>query len=552
MNSDRKGKMANTLRNFTVKTRLWTQVSACFSVVIFVSILLLSSLYSELKSAKQLETQHIVETSHSLVAHYYDLADTGILTEQTAQQQAKEALSKVRYAENEYVFIFTTDLTMLMHPIKPTLNGTDAENLSDSNGVYFIRELANKVAQRGEGSTQYLWPKSGSSKPIEKISYAKGFEPWGWVIATGVYTDDIDAIYWQETSTIIFILICVAIVTIFATVLVLNSIINPLDAINDTMHKLESTSDLTITADETGKDELTKIAIGLNKMVASFRDIAFSANASVEQLNISVESLDVISQKTKAAMSTQQMEIEQAATAMNEMTATVGEVSHNVVNTANAAHKAHTEAGEGMALLNVAIEAISGLANEVEKAAVVIHKLGTVSEEIGNVTTVINGIAEQTNLLALNAAIEAARAGEQGRGFAVVADEVRALAQRTKESTESIQKMIEDLQKYSQDAVSVMEEGQVYAERTVQQASSADHALKEIVDDISIINDMSTQIATASEEQTAVAEEINRSIITVSEHTQRTVDGSIEIANAGVELKALAIDLKDHVSKFKV
>lgn len=544
--------MENTLRSISVKTRLWLQVSACFAVVIFVALLLLGSLYSELKNAKQLETQHIVETAHSLVKHYAALANQGALSEQDAKQQASNALNTIRYAGNEYIFIFSNDLTMLMHPIKPSLNGTDASNLKDTNGVYFIRELANQISINGQGSIQYLWSKSGASTPVEKISFAKTFTPWGWNIATGVYTDDIDAIYWQETSTIIILLVFVAILTIIATVFVLNSIITPLDTISDTMNRLESTSDLTITMDEKGNDELTKIAKGLNKMVASFRDIAFSANASVEQLNVSVESLDEISQHTKEAMSTQQMEIEQAATAMNEMTATVSEVSHNVVNTANAAHKAHTEAGEGMALLNVAITAISGLASEVEKAAAVIHKLGTVSEEIGNVTTVINGIAEQTNLLALNAAIEAARAGEQGRGFAVVADEVRALAQRTKESTESIQKMIEDLQKYSHDAVAVMEEGQIYAERTVEQASSADHALKEIVDDISIINDMSTQIATASEEQTAVAEEINRSIITVSEHTQRTVDGSIEIANAGVELKALAIDLKDHVSKFKV
>ena len=420
-----------------------------------------------------------------------------------------------------------------MHPIKPSLNGTNSAAMKDLNGVYFTREMVSTAARFGEGSVQYMWPKTPNSTPIDKISYVKQFSPWGWVIATGIYIDDVQATFWQEVSTMVVLIIVIAVISIIITVNVLRSIISPLDRIGSTIHRLEETGDLTLAVDTQGKDELTQIALGLNNMLSSFRDIAFNSNASVEQLNVSTHSLESVANDTKQAMANQQIEIEQAATAMNEMTATVSEVAHNVVNTANAAHKAHKEAGEGMALLNIAIEAISGLANEVEKAAAVIHKLGSVSEEIGNVTTVINGIAEQTNLLALNAAIEAARAGEQGRGFAVVADEVRALAQRTKESTESIQGMIEQLQKYSHNAVVVMEEGLVYAERTVEQAQNADHALKEIVEDIAVINEMSTQIATASEEQSAVAEEINRGIITVSDHTSSTVEATQEIAQAG-------------------
>lgn len=544
--------METTLRQLSVKTRLWAQVSACFAVILVITFLMLNSLYSELKQSKQLETQHIVETAHGIVSFYAEQVASSKMTLEQAQTEAKQVIKAMRYADDEYLFILDTQHTMLMHPIKPSLNGTNSSSLKDPNGVYFIREMVSTATRFGEGSVQYMWPKTPNSPPIDKISYAKQFSPWGWVIATGIYIDDVQATFWQEVSTMVVLIIVIAIISIIITVNVLRSIINPLDRIGSTIQRLEETGDLTLVVDTQGKDELTQIAVGLNNMVSSFRDIAFSSNASVEQLNVSTHSLESVANETKQAMANQQIEIEQAATAMNEMTATVSEVAHNVVNTANAAHKAHKEAGEGMALLNIAIEAISGLANEVEKAAAVIHKLGSVSEEIGNVTTVINAIAEQTNLLALNAAIEAARAGEQGRGFAVVADEVRALAQRTKESTESIQGMIEELQKYSHDAVVVMEEGQVYAERTVEQAKNADHALKEIVEDIAIINEMSTQIATASEEQSAVAEEINRSIITVSDHTASTVDATKDIALAGSELKALAVDLKAHVSKFKV
>ena len=544
--------METTLRQLSVKTRLWAQVSACFAVILVITFLMLNSLYSELKQSKQLETQHIVETAHGIVSFYAEQVESSKMTLEQAQAEAKQVIEAMRYADGEYLFILDNQHTMLMHPIKPSLNGTNSASLKDPNGVHFIREMVSAATRFGEGSVQYMWPKTPNSTPIDKISYAKQFSPWGWVIATGIYIDDVQATFWQEVSTMVLLIVIIAIISIIITVNVLRSIIKPLDRIGSTIQRLEETGDLTLAVDTQGKDELTQIALGLNNMVSSFRDIAFNSNASVEQLNVSTHSLESVANDTKQAMANQQIEIEQAATAMNEMTATVSEVAHNVVNTANAAHKAHKEAGEGMALLNIAIEAISGLANEVEKAAAVIHKLGSVSEEIGNVTTVINGIAEQTNLLALNAAIEAARAGEQGRGFAVVADEVRALAQRTKESTESIQGMIEELQKYSHDAVVVMEEGQVYAERTVEQAQNADHALKEIVEDIAVINEMSTQIATASEEQSAIAEEINRGIITVSDHTSSTVEATQEIAQAGYELKALAVDLQKNVSKFKV
>lgn len=544
--------MEDFFRQYGVKTRLWAQVISCFAVIALISVLMLNTLYNELQTAKQTSTRHLVETAHSIISHYGDQAQSGALTRQQAQQRAKAALEAVRYSDNEYIFILTTDHTMVMHPIKPELNGRDVANNRDPNGLYLFKEMVSVVEREGEGTVEYLWPKSGSSKPVGKISYVKEFAPWDWIVGTGVYVDDIEDTFWSEAASLIVIILVIAVITVLVTIQVLSSIINPLTRIDETIGRLEATSDLTLCVDTSGKDELTHIATGLNSMVSSFRDIAFNTNASVEQLNVATDSLESVANDTKRSMDSQQVEIEQAATAMNEMTTTVTEVAHNVVNTANAASKAHNEAGDGMKLLNTAIEAMNGLASEVEKAANVIHQLGAVSEEIGNVTTVINGIAEQTNLLALNAAIEAARAGEQGRGFAVVADEVRALAQRTKESTESIQKMIEDLQKYSHEAVTVMEEGQVYAHRTVEQAQDADHALKEIVEDISIINDMSAQIATASEEQSAVAEEINRGIINVSEHATTTVKGSSEIADAGSELKALAVALKQQVSKFRV
>ncbi len=213
----------------------------------------------------------------------------------------------------------------------------------------------------------------------------------------------------------------------------------------------------------------------------------------------------------------QKGEVDQVATAMTEMSATVHEVARNATEAAEAAQRADEETGKGKMVVSQAIEAIDLLANEVNDAAQVIHRLEQDSDEIGAVLDVIRGIAEQTNLLALNAAIEAARAGEQGRGFAVVADEVRTLAQRTQQSTQEIQNMIERLQSGAQDAVKAMEQGRSRAQVGVEQAAEAGVSLETIAQAVGTISDMNTQIATAAEEQSVVAEEINLNIVSISD-----------------------------------
>lgn len=250
-------------------------------------------------------------------------------------------------------------------------------------------------------------------------------------------------------------------------------------------------------------------------------------------------------------MGKQQSEISQVATAMNEMHATASEVARSASLAAEAAHHADQEAVVGRDVSLQTIEAIESLASAVEHATGVIESLAKDSEEIGSVLDVIKGIADQTNLLALNAAIEAARAGEAGRGFAVVADEVRTLALRTQKSTQEINDTVEHLQRGAAQAVEAMATGRTQARAGVEQTLKTTACLESIVKAISTINNMNVQIASAAEEQSAVSEEITRSVVAINDLTNETTDGALQTTEASQDVARLASALQEMLRQFK-
>ena len=313
-----------------------------------------------------------------------------------------------------------------------------------------------------------------------------------------------------------------------------------------------SQGDLTHKVSLAGKDEFAWMCWEYSQGRKGFTALVKEMLGSSVQLAAAAEELSAVTEASNSGVMRQQGEIEQVATAMNEMSATVTEVSKNAANAATAAQDADDQAKNGCEVVNTTVETINSLASEVENTSQVIENLKGDSISIGAVLDVIRDIAEQTNLLALNAAIEAARAGEQGRGFAVVADEVRTLASRTQQSTREINDMIERLQNGANQAVNVMEMGRSKAEESVEQAAKAGEALRAITGVVDNIKSMNMQIASAAEEQSATAEEINRNIVNISEVAQETAGGSQQTASASDELARLASDLQGQVSKFKV
>ena len=310
--------------------------------------------------------------------------------------------------------------------------------------------------------------------------------------------------------------------------------------------------DLTVRLQVDRADELGQIAGGFNTFLIKLQNMIREVVGSVQKVSDSSEHTADIAIRTNQGVQRQMAEIDQVATAVHEMTATAQDVARNATQAAEAASHADHSANDGKRIVENTASAISGLAGEIGRAVSVVQTLARDSENINAILVAIRGIAEQTNLLALNAAIEAARAGEQGRGFAVVADEVRNLAQKTQQATEEIQTMIQQLQNGTREVVNVMEQSQARSNDSVRQAQIAAAALESITQAVSVINDMNTQIASAAEEQSAVAEDINRNVTNIGQVAGEVAGGADEASQASAELTRLAEQQRRLINQFKV
>ncbi|WEK10618.1 MAG: methyl-accepting chemotaxis protein [Candidatus Pseudomonas colombiensis] len=350
----------------------------------------------------------------------------------------------------------------------------------------------------------------------------------------------------QLISTLLALLLGV-----LAAVIITRQITRPLRETLAVVERIAS-GDLTQDVRVTRRDELGVLQQGIARMGVTLRELISGIRDGVTQIASAAEELSAVTEETSAGVNSQKVETDQVATAMHEMTATVQEVARNAAEASQAAAAADGEARQGDKVVAEAIAQIERLATEVVRSTDAMTVLQQESDKIGSVMDVIKAVAEQTNLLALNAAIEAARAGEAGRGFAVVADEVRALAQRTQKSTEEIEGLVAGLQNGTQQVANVMNNSRNLTESSVELTRRAGTSLENITRTVSDIQSMNQQIAAAAEQQSAVAEEISRSIINVRDVSEQTAAASDETAASSVELARLGNQLQMMVSHFRV
>ncbi|KPH60734.1 chemotaxis protein [Pseudoalteromonas porphyrae] len=541
------------LRRFTIFQRLAMLVGVVVVGLILLSVTSLAQQYSSLKTEQYIKTKNLVETAHSIIVHYHSLQLNNSLSESQAQARALETIAAMRYDDSNYYWINDFQPAMVMHPIKPQLNGKSLSETKDPDGTRLFVEMVNIVKQHDSGYVPYKWPKPGKDKPVDKIAYVKGFTPWQWIIGSGVYIDTIDESFASLKSLMIINASIIIILLISLSYFIGRSILRPTQLAADMMKDIsQGEGDLTQTLDESGNDEVSRLSRYFNlytkKMRESLKQVAHNAN----EVNQHAHTVDDASKTNHSFIELQNDSSTQVATAMEQMTHQIHDVSRNAEAAEQAASQAASNASDGKNVVAKTIQAIETLSKNIETVSQVTADLAQETNNIGSVLDVIRGIAEQTNLLALNAAIEAARAGEQGRGFAVVADEVRTLASRTGKSTDEIQAMIAKLQTGAQAAVDAVTASRQLSTNTVQQAETANISLSEIERLVSVITDMNGQIARATEQQSSAADEVNLRIGELSQSTEQSLANTSQLSGASDNLKRSSQALTEVVNRFKL
>ncbi|GAA64039.1 methyl-accepting chemotaxis protein [Pseudoalteromonas sp. BSi20311] len=541
------------LRRFTIFQRLAILVGIVILGLIVLSISSLSNQYQALKKEQYLKTKNVVETAYSTIKHYAALEQNQTLTRQQAQSQAIASIRSLRYDDTNYFWINDYQPAMVMHPIKPALEGKDLTNNKDPDGTPLFVEMVSVVKKSGEGYVPYKWPKPGNDNPVDKIAFVKGFDQWQWIIGSGVYLDTIDSAFSQQRTIIIINVVIMIIVVVLFSYFIGRSILTPTRLAAQMMKDIsQGEGDLTRTLNENGNDEISQLSQSFNLFVSKIRESLVLVAKNANDVNDHAHTVDDSSKTSQSFIELQNDSSTQVAAAMEQMTHQIHDVSRNAEAAEQAANEAASNASSGKNVVSKTITAIEALSTNIETVSKVTADLAQESNNIGSVLDVIRSIAEQTNLLALNAAIEAARAGEHGRGFAVVADEVRTLASRTGKSTDEIQAMIAKLQEGAKAAVEAVKSSQEISISTVEQASAANTSLDEIDRLVSVITDMNGQIARATEQQTSAADEVNLRINDLSQSTEQSLGNTNDLTRASDKLKQSSVELSSVVSRFKL
>jgi len=543
------------LTDWRIRTRLIVLTATAVLGLAALGLDSLNDLRSNMLQDRTDRTRLFVEVAGGVIARFHDLSTTGVLSEDEARKQAADTLRRMRYGDGEYFFIVDAQNNFVMHAAKPALEGKSGAELRDPNGKMIIQELV-RVALGNErgGAVDYAFAKPGSDKPVPKVSYAAHFKPWGWVYSTGIYLDDVDQAFRSEAINSLLIIVLAIAVLAGVSVLIGRSVLRQLGG-----EPAEASAiALRIAGGDLGRDmRADQYASGslmhsMAEMQNRLRNIFSSIDRLATTLVSNAGEISVATDEVRRAAEEQATSTSATAASIEELTVSINEVAQNARATGDSSTAAANTAQQGQALVHASADEIEKVSEIVARSSVQIRQLASRSREIGGIADVIKEIAEQTNLLALNAAIEAARAGEQGRGFAVVADEVRKLAERTGKATGEIGSMVVSVQADTDTAVLAMEEAMPQVTRSLGRAREAGSLLASSHHQALESSERVQQVAMATREQASVADDIARHVQHIASMTEETSATVRSNAAAAAELDRLAGELRAAVGYFRV
>ncbi|AOW83822.1 cache domain-containing protein [Vibrio mimicus] len=507
---------------------------------------------TELIDAKKKELQAYLMMGVTAVKPLYESDKAG-----ENQEQAKQILKAMRFDSDGYFFAYDSKGVNTLHAIKPELEGKNLYGMKDENGVAVIAGLID-ASKSGDGFLYFSWHKPTINAQAPKLGYAEYLPKWDWVLGTGIYIDDVDtqvadfraqreADLYDQTISAIGLSVVGLVLTIVVVSMLVSRGITPLQHVVRSLQDVAAGGgDLTARIKVESQDEIGDVAKAFNAFMDKLHPLMTDIRASANNVEIAAQDLDRQTSQASQKMDGHCMETDKVVAAVTEMSATAREVASNTYSTAQAIESANSQIEVAQKEVNLAIDGIGELVNEVNQTSAAVGDLSQQAAKITQVLKVIGDIAEQTNLLALNAAIEAARAGEQGRGFAVVADEVRSLASRTQNSTKEIGDMLNALHQGVSKAVNSMNISQERGEKTALESVQIKESLAGISKAVSLIHDMGIQTASAAEQQSAVAEDINQNLVAIqhivnelSESFKQTESVSASLSHSGQQMGAL-------------
>ncbi|WP_343642537.1 methyl-accepting chemotaxis protein [Roseateles sp.] len=518
------GQSANG-RTWTLATKL--RVAVLAAVVGFVVLVMWLSHRSavSLLDVKMITTVEQVKNAEQIAKRYFDRVGSGGLTEAEAKKQAAAEIGKIRYSGNEYLWINDMTPKMVMHPIKPELVDKDLSGNKDPNGLALFVAFVDTVKASGSGFVDYLWPKPGAKDPEPKRSYVAGFKPWGWVIGSGVYIDDVSAIARRDGAIALGLVIAVGIGALLAVEWFARGLKRRLAQMREVVEAVAN-GDLraqVVGGQGAGNDEIGEVLTQVSAMQGRLSEL-------VRAIRDATDSIQHASREVAMGSQDLSQRSEQAASSLQQTAASMQELTQQVTHSAQAAHQtnqlaigAADRARLGADVMGEVVQTMDGIAGA--------------SRKIADIISVIDGVAFQTNILALNAAVEAARAGEQGRGFAVVASEVRALAQRSANAAKEIKALISD-------SVSRVDAGSA-------QVGRAGEAMGQILQSVQQVSGTVAEISQSSAGQSDGLAQINQAVAHLDDMTQQNAALVEQTAAAAESLQQQARLLNEQVATFR-